>query len=89
MLFGEQGFRFPTIPEMVAGGNNMHAKIEQRLGVFLRYSLPFRAILTVRDTEVDFVLLDILFEQRGRERQAGLAVDITDKKDVKMLGHGE
>ena len=65
----------------------MDAEIEQDAGLVLRNAFSFIRVLTVRNAEVDFVLLQILLQQLRDDIQSRFAVDVTDEEDVDMLRH--
>ncbi len=83
----QQSLHLPSIPDMISARNHMNAHIEKLFDILLGDALPLVHIFTIRDAEVDLVLLDILLQERRHQCHAGFAVDISNEEYVQMLGH--
>ena len=72
----------PVIPEVISTRYHVNAEIEYFLRRLLIDPFSIDKILTVRNTAIDAVLLQITFEKRFGEFESGCADNITDEQDI-------
>ncbi len=80
--------RLPSIPQMIAGCNDMDSEIVQLFCLLFRKSFPFEDVFTVGNCKVDMVFVLESFQEFRCDFETGRSDDIPDKEDIKSSGQG-